>query len=168
MSDRAVIVGVGSILMGDDGVGPAAVGELRRRGLDDRAELIDAGLAFSEVLCDLDPSQPLIVLDAIRGSGEPGSVYRLSLNDLDAAQGAMAHAVSLHEVSVLPALKIEALTGREFADVTIFGVEPGRLAWGDELSEPVAAAMDKLIEAVLKHVEELAADEHAACGSENR
>ena len=146
MDRLPAIVGVGNTLMGDDGVGPAAIAELRRRGVGRRAELIDAGLAFSEVLCDLEPSQPLIVIDAVRGRGRPGTVYQLRLDELAAEAGAP---VSLHEVSVLPALRMEALAGRNFADVTVLGVEPAELAWGEGLSDGMADAMEELIRAVV-------------------
>ena len=156
MSDlRPAIVGVGSVLMGDDGVGPAAVEDLRRLGYAARAELIDAGLAFSDALCDLEPSRPLVIIDALRGGGPPGSVYRLGPAELAEGAGSMARAVSLHEVNVLPALRMEALAGREFANVTIFGVEPEEIAWGEKLSPPVAKAIEKVVRAVCEYLEGL-------------
>ena len=59
--------------------------------------------------------------------------------------------LSLHELSVVPALRLEALAGRAFSDVTVFGVEPAEVAWGDTLSPAVAGALDGLVEAVLEH-----------------
>jgi len=162
-------VGVGNLLMGDDGVGPAAIEALRRAGLDTRAELIDAGLAFPEVLCDLAPSRPLVIVDAVRPDGRPGSLFRLTPEDLAAESGGMAPAVSLHEVSILPALRMEALAGRARADVTIFGIECRDVAWGEGLSAPVAAALEKLVGAIRRYLDERAAApaRPAACGSEN-
>lgn len=155
--------------MGDDGVGPAVVDELRRRGTSERTQLIDAGLAFSEVLCDIEPDKPLVIVDAVRGGGEPGSVYRLSLSDLTADADSMVQAVSLHEISVLPALRMEALGGRKFADVTIFGVEPGLIAWGLGLSDPVEEAKQRVVQQLLRYVDEPAARAvDAACGSQNQ
>ena len=153
-SIRPAIIGVGNMLMGDDGVGPAAIGLLRDRGLDARADLIDAGLAFSETLCDLEPDRPIVILDAVRGGGRPGCLYRIDVDDLDPSAASMGAAMSLHEASVLPALRMEALTGREFNDVTIFGIQPGHLDWGMELSGPVAEAMEKLVRAVCRHLDE--------------
>jgi len=149
MNPRPVIIGVGNILMGDDGVGPAAVDLLRRRGLAGRADLLDAGLAFSDVLCDIDPDRRLIVIDAVRGAGRPGTVYRLDPDDADDRDDSP---VSLHEVSVVPALRLAALAGREFTDVTVFGVEPARLAWGEGLSPPVAGALDALAVEIEAHL----------------
>jgi len=161
--------------MGDDGVGPAVVDALRSGGAGDRAELIDAGLAFSEVLCDLDPGQPLVIVDAVRGGGPPGSIYRLHPGDLLAEGGPTSRAVSLHEISVLPALRMEELSGRRFNDVTIFGVEPETVEWGEGLSQPVARAVRKLLNEIRRYLDERAAargpagpgETLAACGSEN-
>ena len=167
---RPAIVGVGNILMGDDGVGPAVIELLRRRDLSGHAELLEAGLAFSEILCDLDHRQPLVVIDAVRGGGLPGSIYRLGLDDLTAESGSMAAAVSLHEVSILPALQMEALAGRQFTDVTIFGVEADKIAWGEGLSVRVTKAADKLVQIICDFLIDRAAcrlqrQASAACGS---
>ena len=147
------IVAVGNMLMGDDGVGPAALQHLAARTLPPSVRLHDAGLAVSDVLCRLDPAEPLIVIDALRGDGGAGSVYKTAFDEAAWEHQPFHAAISLHELSVLPALRMEALTGREFGDVTIFGVEPAVIEWGVGLSAPVADAMDRLIEAVLEHVD---------------
>ena len=172
-SSRPAVIGVGNVLMGDDGVGPAVVEAMRRRGLEARTELIDAGLAFSEVLCDLDPDRPLAIVDAVRGAGRPGSICRLGLGELAGESGSMPSAVSLHEISVLPALRMEALAGREFSDVTIFGVQPMTLAWGEGLSAPVAEAVERVVRRLCIYLDKRAfsgADRGpaAACGSERK
>ena len=84
------VIGVGNILMGDDGVGPKVIDLLKARGLDSRAELLDAGLALSEVLCDLEPETPLVIVDAVRGGNPPGTIYRMNPSDIDVQTGSMA------------------------------------------------------------------------------
>jgi hydrogenase maturation protease len=148
--DFVNIVGVGNVLMGDDGVGVAAVEALASRRADG-VRLHDAGLAVGDVLGRLDPARPLIVLDALRCGGAPGSVYAARL-DAMAPQPGRLGGLSLHELGIVPALQLEALSGRQFRDVTVFGVEPGAVAWGQGLSPPVAAALERLVEAVLAHV----------------
>jgi len=144
LSDGTInIVGVGNTLMGDDGVGPAVIAALERRGLPGGVHLYDAGLAVSDVLSALDPAAPLVVIDCLRSGGEPGDICEAALSDI-ADQRASSGAMSLHEISVLPALRMECLIGREFRDVTIYGVEPKRIAWGKELSAEVAEAVDRL------------------------
>ena len=154
MPEPAVnIVGVGNALMGDDGAGIAAVEALSRCGIGPRARLHDAGLAVSDVLGRLDPSEPLVVLDAVRGGGPAGSVYRLRLDALGGGAAAAAGPpVSLHELSVAPALQLEALSGRAFEDVVVFGVEPEAVGWGQGLSAAVAEGVDRLVEAVMEYL----------------
>ncbi|NQU76458.1 MAG: hydrogenase maturation protease [Planctomycetes bacterium] len=150
------IIGVGNVLMRDDGAGPKAVDVLRRRGLDSRAVLIDAGLAFSEVLCDLQAGQPLGIIDAVAGGGRPGSIYQLNLTELTSPPAAAATAMSLHEISVIPALRMQAIAGYEFTDVTIFGIEPATIAWGEGLSGPVADAVERLVQVISRYLDRYA------------
>lgn len=156
MSDRVVnIVGVGNTLMGDDGVGPAAVERLLGVDLGQGAAVYDAGLAVSDVLGGLDPGDPLIIIDALRAGGTPGSVYRARLEEMEPEGDCLVGAISLHELNVFPALRMEEMTGRRFGRVTVFGVEPEAAEWGAELSPPVAGALDKLVETVAAFVREL-------------
>jgi hydrogenase maturation protease len=166
LRDVAVnIVGVGNVLMGDDGVGVAAVEALARRRLPEHVRLHDAGLAVWDVLGRLDPRDELIVLDAVRGDGVPGTVYRLRLDPPAFGLSGPAAAFSLHEISVAPALRLEALSGRDFGNTAVFGVEPDTIAWGAGLSRPVSAALDRLLDAVLEQVQ---ACGHAAAGAPSK
>ena len=159
MSSRTVnIVGVGNVLMGDDGVGPAAIERLCRAAVPEGVCLYDAGLAVSDVVGGLSPDDPLIVIDALRAGGQAGDVYRAALEDLHLVEGSLAGAMSLHELSVLPALRIEAMTGRTFRNVTVFGIEPGAVEWGAGLSAEAEEALNELVEAVLACAGELLED----------
>jgi len=159
------IVGVGNVLMGDDGVGVAAVEALARRRLPENVRLHDAGLAVSDVLGRLDPRDELIILDAVRGDGVPGTVYRLWLTAPAFGLRGPGAAFSLHEISVGPALRLEALSGRDFGDTAVFGVEPETIAWGEGLSRRVSAALDRLLDAVLEEVQSRG---HAAAGEPSK
>ena len=141
------------MLMGDDGVGPAAIEALARREPGSDVRLHDAGLAVSDVLGALCPSDPLIVIDAVRAGGAPGSIYVLHPGDAAPAGERRSGCLSVHELNVTAALETQAIIGREFLDVTVFGVEPAVIAWGDGISPAVAASIEALVEAVLRHVD---------------
>ena len=109
MCSRTVnVVGVGNTLMGDDGVGPAAVEEMAHRGTPQGVQLHDAGLAVGDILGTLDPAAPLIVIDALKAGGPPGSVYRVRLPENAIGASPLPGCLSLHELSVAPALAKEA------------------------------------------------------------
>ena len=152
------IVGVGNTLMGDDGVGPAVAQAIAARGALPAAACVhDAGLAVTDILGRLDPLDPLIVIDAVAAGGRPGTVYRARFDEMSLGEGTSGGCLSLHELSIGPALRIEAVTGRAFRDVTVFGIEPGLVAWGTGLSPAVADAVDSVADAVLERVDDLSA-----------
>ena len=159
------ILGVGNPLMRDDGVGVVAVEQLLQRELPAWLHVYDAGLAVTDVMGGLEPGDPLIVIDAFRAGGEPGSIYQADLKDLPLAEDTLVGQVSLHEISVVPSLRMESLTGRSFENVTVFGVEPGEVDWGMGLSEAVAAKLETLIDAVLDCARR-ALDDRAGCNAE--
>jgi len=150
----ANVVGVGNILMRDDGAGPAAAA-IVEAGAPAGVCVYDAGLAVGDVIGTLDPEVPLVVIDALRGGGKPGSVYTGVMDEGSPFEEPGAAMMSLHEVSVLPALRMEALSGRPFRDVTVFGIEPEAVEWGEGLTGCVAAGLERLVEAVFKHLEAL-------------
>ena len=120
MSESRVvnILGVGNTLMGDDGVGVAALARLAERGAPAGCALHDVGLAVSDVLGSLDPADPLVVIDAVKAGRAPGTVYTAAIDPLDCDEATDGQMVSLHELSVVPALRIEAAAAFAAREVT--------------------------------------------------
>jgi hydrogenase maturation protease len=100
-------------------------------------------------LVDLTDAQALIVIDACRSGAEPGSVHRLSWQELapDSPGGA-----SSHGFGVAGALTLVAALGRPLPDMVLFGVEVKACEPGAELSEPVKQALPELARQVLAEV----------------
>jgi hydrogenase maturation protease len=142
-----VVVGVGNELMRDDGVGVHVVRHLCQQGRDERVEFIEAGTALAEALDLVPRGADVLVVDAARGGEEPGSVYRLGLNDVGTERG-----VSLHETSLPEAFALAKLAGTRFGTVVILGVEPGRVEVGTELSPPLREKLPAILDAVRKEV----------------
>ena len=137
---RTAIVGVGNILMRDDGVGVHVAWKLIDTPLPADVDVTDAGTsaeaAFSVAGADRD-----IVVDAVRLGGSPGTVYRLTADD--AAADEEIH--TCHDAGLIDALRAVAEAQPE---IVIFGVEPGEIEWGLGLSEDVAAAVGRVVEVV--------------------
>ena len=103
-------------------------------------EMIDGGTAIFEVLSAYDGGDKLIVIDAVSGGGEPGTIYRIPLAEWGHAMGE-GQALSIHEVSLEESLTLLELAGVRWEDVVLFGVEPKDVSWGEELTEPVSQAL---------------------------
>lgn len=137
---------VGNLLMGDDGAGIHAARELELRAAG-RFDVADAGTNLADVLLTGPLYGRLIVVDAIRKGGAPGSICEARIADPEW----LAHEsppVSLHDLGVGEALWQARLAGRLPREVWVVGVEPERVDWGIGLSPPVQAALPRLIERV--------------------
>lgn len=147
---RKLVVGIGNLLLKDEGVGVHVIRALEKRSLPPDVELIDGGTAGADLLPYLSGAEKIIIVDALRAGGEPGAVYCLTPEDCEPqAEGA---GFSLHDLGVLVVLKdLELLEGRK-TPVLIIGVEPKELDWGMELTPEVAASLPKVIELVEKEI----------------
>lgn len=147
---RLVVLGVGNELMGDDGVGVWAVRALRAAGVDNSAELIEAGTSLLDALDLVPPGAAVVVIDAAAGGHPPGSVYRFRLEDLVAQRG-----ISLHETSLPEAFGLARLAGAAFEKVIVIGVEPARVEPGVGLSPQLQEKMPTILAAIRAEVARL-------------
>jgi hydrogenase maturation protease len=135
---RTLVVGLGNVLLKDDGVGIHAVRELRRV-LPRRIVAVEVGTAVLDALHLFEWADRIIGIDAMQAGGAPGTIYSFGVDDVD-DQGAKG---SLHEVGLIAGLRF--LKGRHPA-ISILAVEPETIDFGMELSAPVGEALPKLVE----------------------
>jgi hydrogenase maturation protease len=143
-----LVLGVGNPLAGDDGVGVRAVETLAGSGdLPEGVRLLDAGVIGLDLLAWVEPGEPVVILDAVRGGGAPGALYRLPLEDVP---GPSRPPLSVHDLGVAHTLLAARLLGRPLRG-TLLGVEPARIAvFTADLSPPVAAALPALRAAAIR------------------
>ena len=136
-----LILGLGSTLLSDDGVGPVILAALRQQygEKDSRVEFLDGGTQGLNLLGLLDGRRALIILDALQLGKEPGTVTVLDSPEL---QKLGAHrAGTAHEGNAGELLAAAAILGDLPDQLFVVGVEPLRLRTGIGLSEPVQAAV---------------------------
>jgi hydrogenase maturation protease len=145
-----LVLGVGNLLLGDEGVGIHVVQALRNHKPPANIELVDAGTGSLDLLGLLANRDKVIIIDAVKGGGEPGSVY--SFTPVDVSEEAH-NPMSLHQVSLLDTLTIAKVAGYAPKEIVIFGIEPENIDWSTELSPEVAAVVPKVMELVLAEAE---------------
>lgn len=146
-----LILGIGNILLGDEGVGIRAVEAMRELDLPAGVELVDGGTGGADLVDILADRRNVIVIDAMQAGIEAGAIRRMSVDELLTAEGG---AISLHELGLVESLHIASLLGCEPRKTTVFGVQPHRISPGLQLSAEVASAVPRVIEAVLTALEE--------------
>jgi len=152
---RVLILGVGNMLFGDDGFGPAAADYLlKNRKIPEDVFVMDVGIGAGEVLFTVALSQEkpkkIIVLDAVDVKRKPGEIFELSIDDLP------ANKVTDFSMHLFPATNLlKELRDQMGVDVVILACQAERIpdAVSPGLSESVEKAVPKAAEEALKLAE---------------
>jgi hydrogenase maturation protease len=144
-----LILGVGNILLGDEGVGVRVVEAMRDIKLPDNVELVDGGTGAFDLLDIVADRKKVIIIDAVRGGGEPGAIYRFTPDDIEKQQQCLT---SVHQVGLLNTLEMAKMAGYPPQSVIVCGIEPKRMDWGLELSPEVAAMVPRVIELIMSEL----------------
>ena len=137
---KILIAGLGNLLLRDDGVGVHAVREFQK--LDQSTFCaVDIGCAIFDALHLLEWAEKILLIDAMKAGGQPGTVYRINTLD-DLESGDML--ASLHELSIIQALKI--IRRKERPEICILGIEPETIDFGLDLTRNVEAALPLVLE----------------------
>ncbi len=136
-----LIMGIGNILQGDDGVGVHALNALRNAlGADPGIHLYDAGTLGATLLVEIEQAERLIFIDAMRMNAAAGTVRCFEGEAMDQWLR-RAQAGSVHEVSLGELLDMARLVDRLPARRALIGIEPGHIGWGEHLSSEVRIAL---------------------------
>jgi len=144
-----LVLGVGNILLSDEGIGVRVIESLKDCRIPEGVELFDGGTASLELLSIFSNRRKVIIIDAIRGGQEPGAVYRFNFEDLTYQK---EFPTSLHQVGIIDTLNQARILGCLPEEVVIIGIEPAKIAPSLELSPEIAAAIPKVKEIILKEL----------------
>lgn len=137
------VIGLGNPLMGDDGLGLAALARLSERyELPPGVELVDGGTWGMNLLPLIEDAGRVLLLDAIHKDGLPGTPYRLDHQDLPRY---LATKISPHQVDLHDVLALAELRGTLPAETVALGLQPERVEMIAELSPLVAANVGRLV-----------------------
>jgi len=143
------VIGLGNVLLGDDGCGPFVIEQLRAAWqLPATVELIDAGTPGLDLVTYLDGREVVIFIDAVVAAGSPGDVRIYGGDDLRGLPAKPRG--SPHDPAVQEALDIVALAGRGPRQVLLVGIIAETLALGAGLSPVVYAATERAVGCVVE------------------
>ncbi len=103
VSRKTLAAGLGNVLLGEEGIGVHAVRALLEGGVPEGVDIVDAGTALGDLLGELSGYGRLILVDAVRGGGQPGGLYRMEIESPEELSGAR-RPLPLHEMGVAEAL----------------------------------------------------------------
>ncbi len=148
---KTLVLGIGNSLRSDDGIGIHVAEAVRNEDLSLKID-IKEGLSGLDILGAIAGYDRIIIIDAIKSGGEPGTIYKLSVGDLHAQQ--TLHAFSTHDIDIPTMLKLgrDLYPGKIPEDIVIIAVEAEDT---ETFSETCTPKVEKAIQEVVHLIKEL-------------
>lgn len=143
---KTLVLGIGNLLSGDGGLGVHAARKLLENDLPEETKVLEIGTSILDALPDLEVAERVIVIDAMNGECEPGTVYRILLDQC-------RNSLCIGTMHGFDLFRVLELAKRDIPpQVLLFGVEPADLDVSMELSSEVSNALPFLLAAVAKEI----------------
>lgn len=138
---RYLLVGLGNILMSDDGIGVHVVRAVQTRDrLGPLVTALDAGTTMRSLIHVLGGRRKVVIVDCARMGLKAGQVRRFTPDDVSSVKHMSHH--SMHEGDLLEVLELGRITGNGADHVVILGIQPEYVGAGEKLSAALQAQLD--------------------------
>ncbi|MEW6067005.1 MAG: HyaD/HybD family hydrogenase maturation endopeptidase [Nitrospirota bacterium] len=148
-SQKIIILGVGNILLSDEGVGVHVANELMKMDLPPDVSVVEGGTDGFYLMNVITEAERLIVIDAVKGGEPPGSIYRFNVKDVKACPPGFK--TSVHQIGILEVINLSELIGKT-PHTTVIGVEPKSIDMGMELSPEIKSKIPRIIELIKEEI----------------
>jgi hydrogenase maturation protease len=147
-----LVLGVGNLLLSDEGVGVHVAQRMMTMAMPPEVHVVDVeggtdGFGLVKVITQADR---IILIDAVKGGGRPGSIYRFEIEDCPPYPDIFK--TSVHQISILEVINLSSLIGPT-PRTTVIGIEPASLEMGMNLSPAVEAKITPVIQMIQEEVE---------------
>jgi len=149
---RIGVIGIGNPLRRDDGIGIALLEKLvkERDNLPDYIEYVDGGTGGMMLLHILARFEMVIIVDAVDFDGFPGESKLFRPDDINSKKEPTA--VSTHEADFLKIIELSKKLNKSPDEIFIFGVQPGDMSFGMNLSSDLQQKVESLFVSLKKEI----------------
>lgn len=154
---KIAVIGIGNILLRDDGIGIHVIYEMQKERQQEHIDLVDGGTSIFDLLDFFVKNDKLILVDSLKGGHPPGTVYKVTPEELG---GYIKANSSLHDVQVLDILNSVKLM-EHFPEVIIIGVEPKEIFYDMELTPIIKDQIPKIIEIIKEELSKKVGEDSA-------
>jgi hydrogenase maturation protease len=144
-SRGALVLGIGNVLLSDDGAGVKLVERLRSELGVDAATFVDGGTIGFALLSYVEATDSMLVVDAADLDSAPGTTALFEGMAMDRFLTS-ARRRTVHEVGLIDLLDMARLQGCLPSRRALLCIQPARIDWSEALSAPVAAAFSGALE----------------------
>lgn len=143
-----LVLGVGNILLSDEGIGVRVVEALEQRFyLPENVDVLDGGTAGMELMEAMANREHLVIIDAIvTRKDAPGTIVCLRDNEVPTL---FCNKISPHQLGLSDVLSALRFTGEFPQKLTLIGVTPASLEPHIGLTPAVAQSLEPALQATL-------------------
>lgn len=152
LGEKIAVLGLGNILLQDEGIGVHALEALRKDySFPKNVRLIDGGTMGLDLLAFIEGMDKALIIDAVNIQKEPGTIVTIEDEDIPSFLSAK---LSVHQIAFPDVLSALKLLGTMPAKMTLVGIQPQSIETGLNMSEAVKKNFDRLIETVIQRLDE--------------
>ena len=146
---EVVVLGLGNILMEDEGIGVHAVRHLEEHyRFEPEIEIVDGGTSGLDLLPFFGPEKSILLIDAVNFDMPPGTVGLLEDDNILAQ---LDPKISMHHLGLSDLISISELTDRKARKMTLLGIQPESMANLDlEMTDTIKGVFQKVIDNALR------------------
>ena len=152
MNSKIVVIGIGNLLLMDEGIGIHTINELETHDLPKSIEIYDGGTGGFKLIDLMHGAARVIFIDAVETGKAPGSVTIFSAEDVHSIYNKKKY--SLHDTDLMEIIKMAEMLGNP-PMIEIVGIQPKTINYGTTLSKELAGSMSNIVNSVLKRIEEV-------------
>jgi len=143
-----VIIGIGNILLQDDGVGVHVIKQLENEMLPSTIELVDGGTSTLDMLGFFLDYKKVIVVDCLRAGLKPGTIYKIKPEDISHYE---KENLSIHDVQILDVVRMAKMLDKTPL-VVIFGIEPEKISLELEMTKTIISKIPEIVSHIKKEL----------------
>jgi len=149
---QSVILGIGNVLLTDDGAGVHAARQLADLLVARTdVQVLDAGTLSFTLAPIIEAADHLIILDATQLNQPPGSLQCFPDTQLDRFLG--RGRLTVHEIGLRDVMDVVQLSGTLPRKRALIGIQPASLEWGTELTPCITASLNSMVRMTLELLE---------------
>ena len=151
-SGRISVLGLGNILLTDEGVGVHAVNAIKEKyTFSPEIELIDGGTMGLDLLPIFQTQDKILIIDAVDFRKEPGHVGTLEGSKIPSVLNSK---LSVHHIGLSDLLFAAKLTRTTPPEIFLVGIQPKSFDVSLEMTDEIRTRLDDIIELALQKLRE--------------
>jgi hydrogenase maturation protease len=150
-NNKVVIIGVGNLLLMDEGIGIHVINELEKHKLPENVDIYDGGTGGFKLIDLMHEAKRVIFIDAVETGKAPGTITIFTSKDVRSIYPKKKY--SLHDTDLLEVIKMAELLDAPL-EIEVVGVQPKIINYGTTLSKELIDSIPDIINTVLSRIEE--------------